>query len=78
MKRVEWEIFFGDSSSEEELCEFAAGNRTFDEWNKGNWSKERRLVISSLRNKGYKKVRKWAQAALNRRGYNWKDLVAPR
>jgi hypothetical protein len=70
MKKIDWEIFFGDSSSEEALCLFATHQSSFNEFIANcHYSKERKDSIRILRNRGYKKAICGAQKALRARGF---------
>jgi hypothetical protein len=73
--RINWEIFFGDSSSEEAVCLFANGSSTFNQFLENcSYSVLRKSAIKSLKNRGYKRARRSAQKALLLRGfYSYKD-----
>lgn len=73
-KRIDWEVFFGDSSSEEAICLFAVGKLSFKEFsNNCSYSKERKITIKYLKHIGYKKSIINARKALNRRGFIYSD-----
>jgi hypothetical protein len=68
--RINWEVFFGDSSSEEALCLFAAGYSTFKQFMEDcSYSKERKAIIKKLQHRGYVKAKRGAQQALRIRGW---------
>lgn len=73
--RINWEAFFGDSSSEEAICLFAAGYSTFQQFREDcSYSKERKTIIAQLQHRGYAKSKRGAQRALRLRGFeNYKD-----
>ena len=75
MKKINWEIFFGDSSSEEALCLFAIGQVSFNEFsNLCSYSLERRNVINKLKYIGYRKSISNAKRALRTRGWNLTEI----
>lgn len=76
MKKIDWEIFFGDSSSEEALCLFAGHHLSFKEFLKAcSYSRERKQVIRRLKTRGYKKSIRKAQKVLIKNGfYDYKDV----
>jgi hypothetical protein len=66
--KINWEIFFGDSSSEEAIVLFALGKSTFNEWAANcSLTKERVKTIKILKQRGYKKAIRGAQRALRKR-----------
>ena len=68
--RIDWEIFFGDSSSEEAVCLFAAGYSTFKQFTEDcSYSEERKAAIKILKKRGYAKAIKTAKRALKLRGF---------
>lgn len=69
MQRINWEIFFGDSSSEEAICLFALGKYSFKEFSDNCWGKNRKEAIKNLKQRGYKKSIRGAQCALRSRGF---------
>lgn len=70
MKKINWEIFFGDSSSEDALMSFAEHRSTFDEWMANcSFSEERVKAIKALKSRGYKKAIRGTQRALWTRGF---------
>lgn len=70
MKRINWEIFFGDSSSEEALCRFAARTSSFKEFSANcSYSRERLTIITTLKQRGYERSIRAAQRALLNRGF---------
>jgi len=80
LKKIDWDIFFGDSTSEWALMAFAARQLSFKEFEVNcSLSKERVLIIRSLKAKGYAKSIRLAQRALNLRGFeHWKELKETR
>jgi len=74
MNKINWEVFFGNSSTEEALAYFAQGRYSFDKFAEECWPKECKLEIKLMKSKGYKKCRLNASKALIRRGMsaqNW-------
>lgn len=84
MNKINWEIFFGDSSSESDVMEFAAGRLKFNEW-LDNYiavdprdqncpiTKQRINAVKQMLKLGYKKAKPLAIRALSRRGYTYKE-----
>jgi len=70
MKKIDWEVFFGNSSTEEALCIFATHNCSFDEFSANTHCfGECQPAIKTLKNRGYKKGIRAAQKALLTRGF---------
>lgn len=74
MKKVNWEIFFGNSSTEEAICLFAGRYSTFKQFSAECWPKDCKATIRYLKTRGYEKAIKGAQQALRLRGFtNYKQ-----
>lgn len=74
MSKINWEWFFGNSSTEEAIGYFAKGRLTFKQFAKNvNYHSECRKIIPILKVKGYKKSKGLAQRALKRRGFDTSD-----
>lgn len=71
--RINWEIFFGNSSTEEAIVYFAKGKYSFKKFIEECWPKECKSSIQVMKYKGYKKCRRNARYALSRRGFKIKD-----
>ena len=71
MKKINWEIFFGDSSSEEALRLFGQRKLTFGAFaDCCSYSPNRVAAIKILKYRGYDKAIRAARHALKNRGYN--------
>ena len=74
MKKINWEIFFGDSSSEEAVCLFASRLLTFKQFAEYcSYSDNRLAAIKVLKHRGYNKSINAAQKVLRNRGF--KDYI---
>lgn len=69
MKNINWEIFFGNSSTEEAICLFASGQSTFKQFSNECWPRDCKEAIKILKHRGYKKAKRGAQRALRIRGF---------
>jgi hypothetical protein len=67
--KIKWEIFFGNSSTEEAICLFASGHSTFNQFIKNCWQKECKEAIKKLKHRGYVKAKRSARRALKIRGF---------
>ncbi len=67
--RIDWEVFFGNSSTESAICLFASRRSTFKQFNDNSYPQECKAVIKYLKHIGYKKAIKLAQRALSLRGF---------
>jgi hypothetical protein len=73
---IDWEIFFGSSYTVQALAAFVVGIYSFKTLEKEcSYYKDCKIVIKSMKNKGYKKTRKNARQAMLRRGYPSEDLT---
>lgn len=70
MMKVNWEVFFGNSSTEEAICLFAGGYSTFKQFSSECWPKECKQAIRHLKRRGYTKSIRAAQRALRLRGFS--------
>ena len=66
--KIDWEIFFGNSSTIEALCYFVLGG-SFTDLNKRCWPKECKIAVKHLKHRGYLKSRRAAKRALRLRGF---------
>jgi len=67
--KIDWEIFFGNSSTEEAICLFAMGKYSFEHFSQECWPSDCKLAIKHLKRRGYVKARRAAQRALRLRGF---------
>ncbi len=74
MKMINWEIFFGNSSTEAAIAEFCLGVLDFTQFSRACWNKECKKTIKELKRRGYKKARRAAREAMNRRGFRVSDF----
>ena len=77
MKPINWEVFFGNSSTEEAICLFALGRYSFKRFSLECWSRSCKNVIKRLKCCGYIKARTAAKRALKSRGFDlylYKDI----
>lgn len=74
--KVNWEDFFGNSSTTEAVILFALGKFTFKKFAEECWPKECKIAIRVLKQRGYVKARRAAKHALNQRGYTHKEYSA--
>lgn len=66
---IKWDLFFGNSSTEEALLDFVNGD-SFTQFRKScRYPRGCRQEIEKLRNRGYERARKNAKDALRRRGF---------
>jgi len=68
-KRINWEVFFMDTSSSDALAEFAKGS-SLDNLRKDCWSQDCKIECSRMQKNGVKKSRIGARRAITRRGCN--------
>lgn len=71
--KINWEDFFGNSSTTEAIILFALGKFTFKKFSQECWPKECKAAIKVLKQKGYAKSRRAAKHALHQRGYLFKE-----
>lgn len=67
--RIDWNIFFDNSSTEEAIILFALGHYSFKRFSQECWPKECKLAIKYLKHRGYTKARRAANCALRVRGF---------
>lgn len=71
--KINWEVFFGNSSTEEAIAYFIQGKYSFKSFSQACWPKDCKSAIKRMKHKGYKKCRRNARDAMLRRGFSYKD-----
>lgn len=64
MKKVNWQMFMGSSSTEEAIMLFAGGEYSFAQFSKECWPAECKSAIKILKTRGYLKSRRSARVAI--------------
>ena len=74
MKKINWDIFFDNSSTCESLCEFVAEKKTFKWLSDSCWPLKCKDAVKKMKRRGYKKSIRAAKKALSKLDYDWKDF----
>lgn len=71
--KINWEIFFENSSTEEAIAYFAQCKYSFKKFFEACWPKDCKNEINRMKQSGYKKSRQNARKAMSRRNIFYKD-----
>jgi hypothetical protein len=69
--KINWEVFFENTSTTEALVLFVRGNYTFSDFERDCWTHACKKAIRELARRGYGRAHKQAKRALRIRGYVW-------
>lgn len=71
--KINWEIFFDNSSTVDAIIDFINGNYTFKQFENACWTKDCKIAIRCLKSRGYKKSFRSARHAIKKFGYSIED-----